>query len=629
MPRTIVIYNPSRFKDEHFLPVFWSHAKTYYERHGEKRDQWHWAPCFADVHADDHEAVKQLLEEIKPDIFAVSLYVWNYLSGHVLAEWVKQRWPNCLVITGGPHQYLKYDSQWFAKHPYIDASLPGECYGELCMKEFLDTLTEDGKFNPDDITDLCYPLGKTRMMSHSKKRSTHQSKREFDYTWPAVALQEQHLKEYIDYCQKVNPKSKMLAILETTRGCPYGCTYCDWGGGINAKVLKKDIDVIDQDLKTICGFDLRFLYLADANLGIFDDRDVEITRRFIRYKNQFNSRIKLGYGGFAKTPNKLDYIKQIITLYVENDLSITKEIKLSMQSLDPVVLKNIDRKNIDLDDQVNALKDLSVKNKWPIFVEMMLGLPGMTLDKFYHEINELGGRNLSVLWYEWILLPEAPAYGPEYVKKYGIKMARKNNGWTIPQTNGQHDIVVGSSTYTDREYLEMILAVSWYHALFRGGVFAESLYWLNQKKPIVWGEFIRGLIQHTGLPQEILDRWDDIVNDNTTPCVIYFDDNPVYIGYYFVAKIFFDDGTFLRDIGDYLNKNYDVPQALIDNDIKLTVTMQNYGQKRRGLLATTDYRQGDAEFHSWHPWITIRNDFYLYKNSGYILRATQKWLGIF
>ena len=32
------------------------------------------------------------------------------------------------------------------------------------------------------------------------------------------------------------------AIIESNRGCPFGCTFCDWGSATNQKVRKYDMD---------------------------------------------------------------------------------------------------------------------------------------------------------------------------------------------------------------------------------------------------------------------------------------------------------------------------------------------------------------------------------------------------
>ena len=101
MKKNIVVYSPSRFSNEVWLPVLWAQAKTYYERNGKNTDQWNWAPCTADIYSDDLNKVKITLGHIEPDVFAVSLYVWNYNIGHKIAQWVKQQWPKCRGIQSG------------------------------------------------------------------------------------------------------------------------------------------------------------------------------------------------------------------------------------------------------------------------------------------------------------------------------------------------------------------------------------------------------------------------------------------------------------------------------------------------------------------------------------------------
>ena len=44
-----------------------------------------------------------------PDILLCSCYVWNWEITNVLARRLKDKWPNCTVIFGGPNVPLKYD----------------------------------------------------------------------------------------------------------------------------------------------------------------------------------------------------------------------------------------------------------------------------------------------------------------------------------------------------------------------------------------------------------------------------------------------------------------------------------------------------------------------------------------
>jgi hypothetical protein len=622
MTKTVVVYSPSRFENDVWLPALWCQAKTYYEKHGQRQESWHWAPCIADIHSNNLDKVKLILGHIEPDVFAVSLYVWNYTIGHQVAQWVKQRWPNCLVITGGPHQYFKHDDNWFRNHPYIDASLPGDCYGELCIQQILDNLDDNGDLDYNTIADLCYPIGKNRRLAYSKHRSTVLDKKKFDYNWTSFAEQKIHVDHFINHARLNNPECKILSILETTRGCPYGCVYCDWGGGINTAVIKKDLDIVKQDLELLCSYDLKYLYIADANLGIFGDRDVEIIKNLVEYRAHYQTNIKLGYGGFAKTPNKLEYIKKILKLDVANQLSNSKEIKISMQSLDSEVLKNIDRKNIDLKSQLIAFEPIAKKQKLPLYVEMILGLPGQTLEKFYKELDVLGENWLSVMWFEWLLLPEAPAYDHAYRTKFSISTLTKQKGWAWDESNSERNVVIQTYSYTSNDYLEMLLSSSLYQMFVQGGFYRESVDWV-QKQGTKTGQMIQTFYHELTENFDCHAQWSRILSDPNCPC--HFDlpnGRSVYVGYYFAMLSFLDPQKFLSLVEKCFLEKFNCPKKILKRDQKRTINVDNVNT-RTWLL---DY---SVSMSNNNVFDTVLEQFVNYNNSQQILRAKHRVLNPF
>lgn len=571
MARTVVLFNPSRFSEDVWLPTLWSQSKTYYEKNGNKVKQWNWALPIADIHGDDIEQIKLILGHIEPDVFAVSLYVWNYQIGHKIAEWVKKTYPNCFVITGGPHQYFKYDTKWFQKHPYIDASLPGDSYGELCIQEVLDNLDDQGNIDYDQVSNLCYPSGKSKFPKYSKKVLTKKTKGQFDYKWTSFAEQKVHIDNYISHAKLNNPSCNLLAILETTRGCPYGCTYCDWGGGINTTVIKKDLADLEKDLTLLCSYKLQYMFIADANFGIFGERDVDIIKLIVEKKQEFGTNAKIGYGGYAKTANKLPYIKKILELDLQNGLSLLKELKLSMQTLDPDVLTYIDRKNIDLDDQLNAFKPLIVNHTVPVFIEMIFGLPGMNMDKFYHELTVLGSNDLSVQWYEWLMLPEAPAYDPAYRERFNLGTVKKSDGWYYKELGADREIVVSSATFSTDDYLDMLLATSLYRAFIQGSFFKNSIEYI--KTNIGLGKFIQYLLAQYKNNKDwnnIKYRWNKILTVESALCTLELADFEIRIDHYFVGCAYINHNDFHSFVTDALGV-FECPKKLIKKDIKYNI----------------------------------------------------------
>ena len=231
----------------------------------------------------------------------------------------------------------------------------------------------------------------------------------------------------------------------------------------------------------------------------------------------------MGYSGFAKTQNKLKFIKEILTINIENQLTMTNELKISVQSLDDQVLKNIDRKNIPLEAQIEEFGQLAKDNKLPMYVEMIMALPGITLDKYYYEIDEFAKYKLAVQWFDWILLPESPAYAKEYREKFGMITLMKYKGWQIREGSSEREVVIGCKGLTTDGFLQMLISNGMYHMLVQGGVFHSVTNWIVKNKEIGFGGIIKGIYENWFTKQSyyktVAKDWDDIKEDNYKPCL--------------------------------------------------------------------------------------------------------------
>ncbi len=626
MKKTIVLANFPRFSNQIWLPTLWTSAKTYYERNGKNVDDWNWFPCYLDLYSEEYfDQITKILYEIQPQIFAISLYVWNYKLSHRVAQWVKKNISGCLVISGGPHQYFKHDSNWFQKNWYIDASLPGDSYGEIALKEILDNY-ENGKVEWDQVTDIRYPSGKKRFTVASTKVMPTKAKKSYDYDYAPYAEQQDFLKDFVDRQQQVFPKAVLGCVIETTRGCPYACTYCDWGGGTNTVVIKKSLENVKKDIDVLRYFALDFLYLGDANFGIFEQRDIDIIK-YLAYRPFWSKqRFKIGYGGFAKTENRLETIKRIVEIDVKSNLSQQKEIKISLQTLDSEVLKNIDRKNISLDKQLEALEPIAKDNKLPIYAEIILGLPGMTLEKFYTELDILGANKLSLQFFEWILLPETPAYSREYREKFGLIAVDKLNGWTSFEAHSHASIVVGAKSFSTDDYLQMLLSASLYRLIIQGGFYKNTINCILQQN-VKLSELIK-LIVVTFFPntmfrfhKELQDKWHKILTDKELTCEINVGECETYIGWYFVAMAYYEPLEFTTKLIEFLKKEFSIPDYVIDKDREVEINVYNWGTKKFRLPWVINYKKGKPKTFDFFLGV-----FQQFEDSGKILQAKKTFL---
>ena len=74
-----------------------------------------------------------------------------------------------------------------------------------------------------------------------------------------------------------NPNEKWIVSWETNRGCPFSCTYCDWGSAINSKVARFEIERLHHELEWFAKNKVEFIYVCDANFGMLP-RDFDIVQ---------------------------------------------------------------------------------------------------------------------------------------------------------------------------------------------------------------------------------------------------------------------------------------------------------------------------------------------------------------
>ncbi len=537
MSKKVLIFNPTEGVS-HWAPTMWAQTKTYYGRNGKNNSAVSWIPSHADIWKGNPREAKKFIRAHKPDIFGVSLYLWNEVFGHEIAKWVKEEFPDCLVISGGPHQDFKYTDDWYQKHPYIDVSLPGDSYGEDCMTKIID---EEPYENIADI--IWNDKGKIIKSPAGLVRN------KFDYDWAPYTAQFDEIMQYWEYAYRYAPEKYVSFNFETTRGCPYGCTFCDWGGGTNAKVITKPDDAVKSDIDSICKqinmtrSDIRFhnVFWSDANLGIMKERDVRLVEYFGQASEIIPREYKPNflYGGMAKNDKVADYVEQIERIRYKYGLTghngtrerIDGYYKISVQSLDSLVLHNIERMNITFERQVQTFNNLKKDYDMSAYAEMIVGLPGATLDTYYEEYTKFFDVDIMPWYYEWVLLPEAPAYNPAYRKLHELKTVKTTCSWFSGDNYGKaYDVVVSTSTMTTDDYLEIVSTIGLYKMFTQTGFMMDDINKLITQHNIGMGTFIRKFYKHWMthpdyqiITKGIKESWQEMVDTGHTDIGMTFD----------------------------------------------------------------------------------------------------------
>src|SRR5262249_36794987 len=127
-------------------------------------------------------------------------------------------------------------------------------------------------------------------------------------------------------------------------GCPYGCTFCDWGAATLSKIAKMSMERVLAEVEFAARHRIDTIGFCDANFGILQ-RDVEIARHVLDMKERYGYPREVGYTN-AKTASSR--LTDIVKLWSDGGLITSGQI--SMQTTDEVILDNVKRSNIKMSE---------------------------------------------------------------------------------------------------------------------------------------------------------------------------------------------------------------------------------------------------------------------------------------
>jgi putative methyltransferase len=331
----------------------------------------------------------KLVERIKDcKVFFFSCYMWNWEYNKHVAQKIKESNPDSIIVFGGPQVTSRpEEEQFFVKHPYVDSISLSE--GEQSFVAMLDKVVKG------ETLDKIYQGGRLT---------------ELDIPSP-------YLTGVFDKIMANAPKDDLWnGTIETNRGCPFACTFCDWGSLTYAKIKKFPVPKVLQELTWMSENKVDYVTIADANFGVFTDRDLEFTEKLVELQNEY------GYPKVVDATwykNSSDEILEIVKKFISSGFN--RGLTLSVQSMDMDVLDEIKRRNMEMSD-LKMIFDKCNRENIPSYTELILGLPKETYESWKRgvcEVLDAGQHNAIESWLAQ-LLENAHMNLPEEREKHGL-----------------------------------------------------------------------------------------------------------------------------------------------------------------------------------------------------------------
>ena len=533
--------------------------------------------------------VKKNIDEVvsginDPYVVGFSCYMWNIEYNLALAKTIKEKWPECTVVFGGPQ--ISDDTEYLEKYNFIDVLIHGE--GEKPFYHILKYKLTKGDFS--DINNISYRTAYG--VSKTPKNNFCDDLSEFPSPY-AMGLFDDILTD------ERYAGIQLDAIIETNRGCPYGCIYCYWArSGSTFRTFS--LERVKKDIEWLGTHKVAYCVCADGNYGILE-RDSIITEYIIETKNKYGYPQKFET---ASAKNKDDFTFSINQSLETSGLN--RGVSVAVQSLSPAVLEIIGRKNMSVDRLSEQLCKYRTHNI-ATYTDLILGLPGETKESFCKGLFDVieAGQHYAISVHRCEVFPNTQIYSKNMREKYKIKtitskLCQKHSRIDEDLTfASRSNVIVETSTMSLEDWYvaqQVSICALSFHCM---GLLRFFAVYLRKAKNVSYYDFYMKLYEWIKNESKTVGRLLDRTCDTFE--AFFKGEGNLYFADERFGNIYwdFDDGMFLccaaeldafyADVSDYLKRYFD-DEALYEDLFKYQKErIESPGAKEKTIVTEYDW----------------------------------------
>lgn len=406
-------------------------------------------------------AVAKAFMQNGPGVWLMSDYMWCLDANLAASTLIKRLSGKNVVVHGGPSapKYPDASEAFLQDHQDVDVIVRGE--GERSAVELLDALgrahaARHPLLSPGVLEDVA------GLVFATERRGARRVIRTADR--PRIADLDELPSPYLNGTFDDLAPGMMAGAIETNRGCPYGCTFCDWGSATLQKIRKFDAERVRAEIAWFSEHRVPILWIADANFGIFEE-DVAIAKLVAEHHERtgFPREFVVNYAKNATL--RVAEIVRILTR-----AGMTTQGIISIQTRDAPTLATVRRSNIKT-KRYEELAQVFREEGLPLTVELMLGLPGSTVASLKADLQHYFDEGTPVRVYDTVVLPNSPMADPAYMAEHGIAVDERGyilrtNSYTAADLDRMESIARLYRSAVDCAVLRHVLAyLQWDHGV--------------------------------------------------------------------------------------------------------------------------------------------------------------------
>ncbi|HJL16290.1 MAG TPA: radical SAM protein [Sandaracinaceae bacterium LLY-WYZ-13_1] len=323
-----------------------------------------------DLRSGDPEAYFEAIAEFRPTMVGLSTYIWSLAIYAELTERLRRWDPGLPIVAGGPaaRRSVLELAPHRALRDRLDAIVPGE--GEEVIRSLVRTHLEPGW--QKTVPGLDVPVRGMWRRSGPAERPDIES-----YASP--------------YQLGLAPLGK-TGYVETFRGCPISCAFCQWGDERADRV--HSVDYLASHLEGLRGADVPNVFFLDAAFNLSPrgfrnlvdaERRVGVLRDAVVHGHLYPTFLKDEHLAFFDSVHRV-------------------QASVGIQSFDEAVLKRLGRpfdvKRFERMVQV-------MRGRLDVDIELIFGLPGDSPESFRYTLERSMELGHTVKVFRCLVLPDA------------------------------------------------------------------------------------------------------------------------------------------------------------------------------------------------------------------------------
>jgi radical SAM superfamily enzyme YgiQ (UPF0313 family) len=296
-----------------------------------------------------------------PDVLCFSCYIWNIKQTLDICQDYKKVSPVTPIVLGGPE--VSFDSvDLVNQHKFFDFVVCGE--GELSLPELLEYIY------------LHKPLNEVQGVTYRNHGQ-------------AVKNPERPLISNLDlipfpYSEGISDLNNRTIYFETSRGCPFNCTYCLSSTIKGVRFFS--LDRVKQDLTYLINNQVKEIKFVDRTFNCNEERAIEIMK-FLA-SNPGQTRFHFEICAELLSENMLDFLSSIQPGIFDFEIGV--------QSTYEPALDAVNRK-YDWDKLKRNVTQIHSYNNIHLHLDLIAGLPFEAYSQFAQSFNMVYGLQPDVL----------------------------------------------------------------------------------------------------------------------------------------------------------------------------------------------------------------------------------------